>query len=55
MTLWLTYFSNDPLDPYRKFAGFYTRTQNPFVNYYAVFDAGMAWEIGEFGELTRDQ
>ena len=49
------FVSNDPLDPYRKFVSFYTRSQNAFVNYYAVLDAAMAWEIAEFGELTRDQ
>ncbi len=46
---------SDALDPYRKFVAFYTRSENPFVNYYLVLDAGMAWEASEFGDLTRDQ
>lgn len=46
---------SDVLDPYRKFVAFYTRSQNPFVNYYSVLDAGMAWETNQFGDLTRDE
>ena len=46
---------SDALDPYRKFVAFYTRSENPFVNYYVVLDAGMAWETSEFGDLSRDQ
>jgi hypothetical protein len=34
---------------------FYTRSENPFVNYYLVLDVGMAWEASQFGELSRDE
>lgn len=46
---------SDALDPYRKFVAFYTRSENPFVNYYSVLDAGMAWETSQFGNLSRDE
>jgi hypothetical protein len=45
---------SDALDPYRKFVAFYTRSENPFVNYYSVLDAGMAWETSQFGDLSKD-
>ncbi|KAF8148267.1 hypothetical protein B0H34DRAFT_737596 [Crassisporium funariophilum] len=44
-----------PLDPYKKFAAWYTRSQNAFANYGLVLDAGLAWENKEFGGLTQDQ
>ncbi len=46
---------SDALDPYQKFMAFYTRSENPFVNYYVVLDAGIAWETSEFSDLSRDQ
>ncbi len=46
---------SDALDPYRKFVAFYSRSENPFVNYYSVLDAGMAWETSQFGDLSRDE
>lgn len=45
----------DPLDPYGKFVAFYTRSENAFVNYHVVLDAGMAWETGQFGDISRDE
>ncbi len=45
---------SDALDPYRKFVAFYSRSENPFVNYYSVLD-GMAWETSQFGDLSRDE
>ncbi|KAF8153904.1 hypothetical protein B0H34DRAFT_809548 [Crassisporium funariophilum] len=46
---------NQPIDPYKKFVCFYTRSQDVFVNYSNVLDAGMSWEVREFGELTEQQ
>jgi hypothetical protein len=45
----------DPLDPYKKFVAFHTRSENAFVNYYVVLDTGMAWETKQFGDLSRDE
>lgn len=47
-------YRSDALDPYRKFVAFFTRSENLFVNYYSVLDAGMAWETSQFGDLSRD-
>jgi hypothetical protein len=33
---------------------FYTRSENLFVNYYSVLDVGMAWEMSQFGDLSRE-
>lgn len=46
---------NCPTDPYKKFVGFYTRSQHAFVNYSLVLDAALSLEVEEFGELTKEQ
>jgi len=48
-------YSDDPLYAYKKFAWFAARSINPFINYHNVLRAGMAWEIGDYGELSRDE
>ena len=47
--------SGCPTDPYKKFVGFYTRSQDVFVNYGLVLDAAMSLEVEEFGDLTKEQ
>jgi hypothetical protein len=49
------YTRNCPTDPYKKFVGFYTRSQDAFVNYSLVLDAAMSLEVEEFGDLTGEQ
>ena len=46
---------NCPTDPYKKFVGFYTRSQHAFVNYSLVLDAALSLEVEEFGELNKEQ
>lgn len=53
--LLLKVIRNCPTDPYKKFAGFYTRSQDAFVNYSLVLDAAMSLEVKEFGDLTEGQ
>jgi hypothetical protein len=48
-------YRNCPTDPYKKFVGFYTRSQDAFVNYSLVLDAAMSLEVEEFGDLTGEQ
>jgi len=43
------------MDPYKKFVGFYTRSQHAFVNYSLVFDAAMSCELQEYGDLTEEE
>ena len=49
------HYRNCPTDPYKKFVGFYTRSQDAFVNYSLVLDAAMSLEVEEFGDLTKEQ
>ena len=43
------------MDPYKKFVGFYTRSQDAFVNYSLVLDAAMSFELQEYGDLTEEE
>ena len=43
------------MDPYKKFVGFYTRSQDAFVNYSLVLDATMSCELQEYGDLTEEE
>lgn len=43
------------MDPYKKFVGFYTRSQDAFVNYSLVLDAAMSCELQEYGDLTEEE
>jgi hypothetical protein len=49
------YYRNCPTDPYKKFVGFYTRSQDAFVSYSLVLDAAMSLEVEEFGDFTKEQ
>lgn len=53
--LLLFYYRNCPTDPYKKFVGFYTRSEDCFVNYSLVLDTAMSLEVEEFGELTEEE
>ncbi|KIM35219.1 hypothetical protein M413DRAFT_14685 [Hebeloma cylindrosporum] len=46
---------NSPVDPYKKFVGFYTRSQDAFINYSLVLDAAMSLEVEEYGDLTEEE
>ena len=48
------HYKNSLMDPYKKFVGFYTRSQDMFVNYSLVSDAAMSCELQEYGDLTEE-
>ena len=49
------HYRNSLMDPYKKFIGFYSKSQHMFVNYSLVLDATMSCELQEYGDLTEEE
>jgi hypothetical protein len=43
------------MDPYKNFIGFYTRSQDAFVNYNLVLDVAISCEVQEYEVLTEEE
>ena len=45
------FFSNE-FSSYEKYARWQARTNNPFIDYFAVLDIGLRWEKRSYGKLS---
>jgi hypothetical protein len=41
------------IQPYTDFARWFTRSQQLYVDWFSVFQRGIAWDNKDYGKLTR--